>query len=339
MGRSPGAKELDKFTRGRIIGRYETGQSQRKIAKDLGVANGTVFNVISRFNRGLISPSKRSGRPPKLDLETAKRLKLAAIQNRRFFVDDLGKKFGVCPNTVRKYLKEMGYRKRVAKKKPLLTEDQRTRRFQWAEKMWKKTKKFWKRVIYSDESRFCQFSDARRVWVWRNVDETYEDDCLVPTVKKSKGVMAWAAIWFGGRSELIFVDGNVNRWKYMDMLDEGVLTLFQNKTLDKNEMIFMDDGAPAHRAFETELYKVENGINCLVWPGQSPDQNPIENLWFLLEKKLRENPVKPKSVFHLKEMLTFAFNSIDQKVIDNLFLSAPRRAKMLYNMKGGATKY
>lgn len=77
---------------------------------------------------------------------------------------------------------------------------------------------------------------------------------------------------------------------------------------------------------------------CLDWPGNSPDLNPIENLWYTIKKKLAEK--KPKSLAELRNCVKNIWEkSITPDILQSLVLSMPNRIKNVIKAKGGVTKY
>ena len=54
-----------------------------------------------------------------------------------------------------------------------------------------------------------------------------------------------------------------------------------------SDFIFQQDLAPAHPTKITKTWFKDRGINVLDWPANSPDLNPIENLWVIAKRKMR----------------------------------------------------
>ncbi len=61
------------------------------------------------------------------------------------------------------------------------------------------------------------------------------------------------------------------------------------------DFIFQQDLAPAHTA-KTKSWLNDHGV--LDCPANSPDLNPIENLWYIVKRKMRNK--RPKNADELK---------------------------------------
>ena len=101
---------------------------------------------------------------------------------------------------------------------------------------------------------------------------------------------------------------------------------------------FMEDGAPAHRAATTKRWHSDHGVELFQgWPGNSPDLNPIENLWSQMKHMQRKE--RATSTDGLKKIARKVWRGITPEYLQNLYQSMPRRMAAVIEAQGGHTKY
>ena len=77
----------------------------------------------------------------------------------------------------------------------------------------------------------------------------------------------------------------------------------------------------------------------LDWPSQSPDLNPIENLWDVLERKVRMRNPKPKNKSELFVALKEEWYQLEPERLLKLVESMPRRIKAVIKNNGYPIPY
>ena len=83
----------------------------------------------------------------------------------------------------------------------------------------------------------------------------------------------------------------------------------------------------------------ENHIKVLEWPGNSPDINPIENLWSICKQRLRTMDCTSKEKLIQALIQVWYKDPQSLKDCSKLVDSMPKRIKMLLNNRGGHIMY
>ena len=75
----------------------------------------------------------------------------------------------------------------------------------------------------------------------------------------------------------------------------------------------------------------------LSWPANSPDLNPIENVWHMLKRAVESR--NPTNINDLKQYSLEEWAKIPQEHINNCILSMPQRINELLEKKGHKINY
>ncbi len=73
---------------------------------------------------------------------------------------------------------------------------------------------------------------------------------------------------------------------------------------------------------------------CIKWPPQSPDLNPIEHLWDVEEREIHIMDVQLTNLQHLRYAIMSVWTKISEECFQNLVESMPRRIKAVLKAKG-----
>ena len=341
-------KELTVETKQYIVSLIDQGLRVGEVSKLLDLNRSTVGKVYKRYCASKSVDNKpRCGRPKVFTGRCESALSRIVKANRTATVSEISAEFrvststAVSEKTIRRKLHKLGYHKCVPAKKVVIREVNRKKRLQYCRgKLHWTVNNQWKRVIFSDEMSIV-IKPNGHVKLWRKVDEMWSvldlySSHLSPTTTLK--LMVWGCITFNGVGPLVFVDGTMNSEKYTAVLEEHFLP-FVAEHAPAGRWYLQEDNASIHRSAHTEAWKRRNGIPVFVWPPQSPDLNPIENVWLALKIHVKKNLRNIKTVADLREALLASWNQLTLAYLHSRYDSLPRRCQQVLRRKGHITKY
>ncbi|KAI7944391.1 hypothetical protein MJO28_010086 [Puccinia striiformis f. sp. tritici] len=343
MGRSRGKPNLSTEQKALIAGMVDAGMSHGRVAKAVGLGQTTVSAIVSRSRtRGTVETAKKSGRPRLNDDRDLRQLRHFVENHQKLTLAEVTDSMTthVSSSTIRRRIHEMGYNNRIAVKKPFINAKNREKRLAFANEHLEWTIADWSKVIWSDESSFETGKLSQQVHVWRQAKEEMKPECLEPTFKSGRSSTSiWGAFFGITKIPIVFLrSSGTKAVDYIDQVYKGRLvdTL---ATVDPNhQILLMEDNASSHTAKLSQEFRAKHHITRIVWPPQSPDLNPTENLWKFLKTGIY-NQYHPKSLEQMREAIQQAWDDIPAENLRNLVKSMPNRMRLVVEASGGPIRY
>ena len=85
--------------------------------------------------------------------------------------------------------------------------------------------------------------------------------------------------------------------------------------------------------------KHDNEFNVLQWPSQSPDLNPIEHLWDVVEWEIHSMNVQLTNLQKLNDPIMSTLNRLSKEYFQHLLQSMPQMIEAVLRGKGASTQY
>ena len=140
------------------------------------------------------------------------------------------------------------------------------------------------------------------------------------------------------------VDSSVklNSETYSQFLNDNFFKWYQKQSRKfKQNIIFMHDNAPAHASHYTRAFLQSKGISdnkIMNWPPQSPDLNPIENLWLIIKRRIYEGAKQYRSKADLWEAIKNVCATLTPAEIKNLTATMDDRVFAVVEQNGDYIK-
>ena len=153
----------------------------------------------------------------------------------------------------------------------------------FANEMLKNAPDYFKRIVFSDESRFSASSDSPNLW---RVKNDFSERTTTNRSKHPASTMCWGAIAYNFKSRLYFHHNGVDQNEYKKCLEETQIFGQLNNHFGEGQYVFQQDGATCHTT-DIVMHYIQDRCRLLHgWPPNSPDLSPIEHIWAYMKRKL-----------------------------------------------------
>ena len=152
--------------------------------------------------------------------------------------------------------------------------------------------------------------------------------------------MFWGCFSFLGMGPLVVVDGSQNQHSYLELLKDYLIPEIEYAERELGlKMLFMQDNATCHKTALIMDFLSSKDIEVLSWPAQSPDLNPIENIWNYIKNKRQKKFGFPATKSDLIDQVMDIWETCEDELLQKLAESIEKRLQLVIDNKGAQSKY
>ena len=139
--------------------------------------------------------------------------------------------------------------------------------------------------------------------------------------------------------DLVTIQGNLTADQYIrDVLQQFVVPHFDNHPL-ATRPVYMDDNARPYRSRAVTAYLQSEAVTSVPWPAMSPDLNPIEHIWDMLDRRMQAQEPPVQNICQLNAASHREWQQLSQQDTGHLTGAMRRRVETVIQARGGSTRY
>lgn len=207
----------------------------------------------------------------------------------------------VSVSTLQRWREELGWSSKGTKYCQLIREANVGKRLQWAQE--NVDDLVLDNLVFTDETTVQIENHCRTTCYKRGMKPRYK-----PRPKHPTKVHVWAGISTRGATEVCIFEGKMNAPLITQILKDTLVPFISSVFPDGCHLI--QDNDPKHCSRYASQFYVDEEIDWRRTPAESPDLNPIENLWHELKEHIRRR-AKPHTKQELIDGINHFWTTVD----------------------------
>ncbi|GBL78944.1 Transposable element Tc1 transposase [Araneus ventricosus] len=199
----------------------------------------------------------------------------------------------------------------------------------------------WKRVAWSDESRFLIHHVDGRLNARHLPGEQLLPSCTAGhTQAGGGGIMLWGTFSWTALRPVVVVEQTMKAVNYLNIIADE-LHPYMVFVFPTGNGIFQQDNAPCHMTWIVWGWFEEHTdeFHLMSWPPNLLDLNPMEHIWDVMERQLRAQTPQCPIISTLRDHCLDIWYNLSPVMCQKLVASMLRRVAAVLKAKEGATRY